>query len=223
MKTRVSLLFIATAFILLGCNGNSRKNATVENDAVVESPSREEIKNLSFSDLFTAIDVKEIPGDVFTLVSQDFAILTAGNPSHYNSMVTGWGGWGILFSKPAVFSFLRSNRYTLELMRKELKYTMTFFDDEFKEDIMKFGMSSGRDSDEKMKNTRLTAVQTLDSNMAFKEAKIIIECKLIEVTTVSPDDFYTEEGRKFIEDAYAETNAYHKMVFGEITKVWIRK
>jgi len=225
MKKTVFLGFVAATFILGGCNGNSRSNTTDDSKAAVESPrlSREEIKNSSFEDLFKTIGVEEVPDDIFTLVSKDFVVLTAGNPSHFNSMVAGWGGWGILFSKPAVFSFLRSNRYTLELMRKEQRYTMTFFDDEFKEDILKFGMSSGRDSDEKMRNTKLSTVQTPDGNMAYKEAKLIIECKLIEVTTVSPDDFYTAEGRKFIEDAYAETNDYHKMVFGEITKVWSRK
>ena len=51
----------------------------------------------------------------------------------------------------------------------------------------------------------------------------MLECNLVEVTTVSPDDFYTEEGRKFVVDAHAETGEYHKMVFGEITNVWRRK
>ena len=207
--------FTAVAtFILSGCKGNTEKNTTL---------NREEIKSRSFSDLFKTIDVKDIPQDVFTLVSEDFVVLTAGNPSHYNSMVAGWGGWGVQFSKPATFLMLRSNRYTLELMRKEQNYTMAFFDNEYKEDIMLFGQQSGRDNDEKMKNTKLTAVQTPAGNMVFKEAKLIIECKLVQVTTVSPDDFYTEESKKFIVDAYAETGNYHKIVFGEITNVWVRK
>ena len=206
--------------ILSGCVG---KNAVQENDTDVITLSREEIKSLSFPELFNTIDVREIEEDVFTLVGQDFSVLTSGNPSHYNSMVASWGGWGILFNKPVVFHLLRSNRYTLELMRKENSYTMTFFDEEFKEDLIQFGMSSGRDSDDKMKNTRLTAVQTPAGNMTFKEAKIIIECKLIQVTTVSANDFLVEENRQFIVDAHAETNDYHKIVYGEITHVWVRK
>ncbi|MBP7105450.1 MAG: hypothetical protein KBA83_10030, partial [Fermentimonas sp.] len=59
-----------------------------------------------------------------------------------------------------VFSMLRSNRYTLELIRKENRYTMSFFDREYQEEIVKFGMSSGRDSNKKMTNTTLTAVET---------------------------------------------------------------
>jgi hypothetical protein len=41
------------------------------------------------------------------------------------------------------------------------------------------------------------------------------------VTTVSPDDFLTEDARQFIIDAHTETNEYHKLVFGEIKNVWV--
>jgi flavin reductase (DIM6/NTAB) family NADH-FMN oxidoreductase RutF len=182
----------------------------------------EQVQSRSFGELFKEIDATKIQGDVFTLVSKNYAILTAGTPTKYNSMVTGWGGWGILFSKPAAFSFLRSNRYTLELMRQQKKYTVTFFDEAYKNDLMIFGTKSGRNSN-KMKEHKLTAVQTPSGNMAYKEAKLIFDCDLIEVTTVSPDDFLTAEGRKFVTDAHAETGAYHKMVFGQITKVWAKK
>jgi len=206
------LLIMAAILSISGCKENNPVKLT-----------REEIKPRSFSELFNEIEPKDIPEDVFTLIGKDFAVLTAGKPSHYNSMVAGWGGWGILFSKPTTFLMLRSNRYTLELMRKEQSYTMAFFDFEYKDDIMEFGKQSGRDSDAKMRNTRLTAVETPEGNMSFKEAKLIIECKLVQVTTVSPDDYYTEDSKKFVVDAQAETKDYHKLVFGEITKVWIRK
>ncbi|MDR2592444.1 MAG: flavin reductase [Chitinispirillales bacterium] len=228
MKNIVKTTFVAltgfTAIATFGLScckeGNTGQSGAEEKRAVL---SREEIKERSFSDLFGAINVKEIPEDVFKLISEDFAVLTAGTPSHYNSMVAGWGGWGVIFSKPSTFLMLRSSRYTLELMRKEQKYTMAFFDEEYKGDVMEFGKQSGRDSDAKMKNTKLTAVQTPAGNMAFKEAKLIIECKLVQVTTVSPDDFYTDESKKFVTDAYAEVKGYHKVVFGEITDVWARK
>lgn len=121
-----------------------------------------------------------------------------------------------------MFHFLRSNRYTLELMREQQTYTVSYFDSEFKDDIMQFGMKSGRDSD-KMKETKLTAVQTPDGNPAYKEAKIILECRLAEVTTVAPEDFYNDEDRKFVTDAHAETGDWHKLVLSQITKAWIRK
>ncbi len=211
------------ACVFTGCNGSNRKADTGQQENTTVKLTREQIQAASFNDLFKTIDAKDVQEDIFTLVNKDFAILTAGNSSHYNSMVSSWGGWGILFDKQVVFSFLRSNRYTLELIRKENKYTMTFFDEEYKKDIMKFGQSSGNVSNEKMTTTSLTAVQTPSGNMTYKQAKLIIELDLFEVTTVSPDDFRSEEARKFVVDAHAETNDYHKIVVGEITNVWVRK
>lgn len=218
----IPLLF---AIVLLsGCNGqrgNSASNECCE-DKQATKLTREEIKSRPFSELFDTIDVKNIKEDVFTLVGEDYGILTAGTPEKSNSMVTSWGGWGIVFGKPGVFHFLRSNRYTLELMREQQTYTVSFFDSEFKDDIMQFGMMSGRDSD-KMKETKLTAVQTPDGTPAYKEAKIILECRLAEVTTVAPEDFYNDEDRKFVTDAHAETGDWHKLVLSQITKAWVRK
>ena len=228
LAAAIGLVAISTLFLdgcfSDGCGGNAGNQAAekVNNTAAVQ-PSREEIKSLSFSDRFKPIEPKMITESVFKLIGEDYAVLTAGTPSKYNSMVASWGGWGILFNKPAAFSMLRANRYTLELMRREQKYTMSFFDTEFKDDITQFGLSSGRNSDEKMKKTKLTSVQTPSGNTVFKEAKLIVECKLIQVTTVSPDDFLVEENKKFVVDAFAEAGEYHKMVVGEITNVWIRQ
>ncbi len=175
-----------------------------------------------FNDIFKQIDAKEIPESVFKLVGSDYSVITSGDLSLYNSMVASWGGWGILFEKPTAWCYLRANRYTLEIIRKKQTYTVSFFDDEYKKDFILFGKKSGRNSD-KMKESKLSMVQTPSGNLTYREAKIVIECKLTQVTTVSPDDFYNEGGKKFVEDAYADAKDYHKIVFGEITSVWIRK
>lgn len=211
------------ALVFTGCNGSTRKADTGQEESTTVKLNSEEIKAASFNDLFKTVEAKDVKEDIFTLINKDFSILTAGTSSHYNSMVASWGGWGILFDKQVTFSFLRSNRYTLELIRKENKYTMTFFDEEHKEDIMKFGQSSGSVSNDKMTTTALTAVETPSGNMTYKQAKLIIELDLFEVTTVLPDDFRTEEARKFVVDAHAETGEYHKLVFGEIKNIWVRK
>jgi flavin reductase (DIM6/NTAB) family NADH-FMN oxidoreductase RutF len=222
MKKLSIIIVSIAALIFTGCNNNMNKESVQQENVTITKLSREEIQSRSFSDLFKAINIKDVKEDVFTLVNKDFTVLTAGNPQHYNSMVASWGGWGILFDKPVTWCFLRSNRYTLELIRNEHTYTMVYFDDEYKSDVMLFGTKSGKDTD-KMKESKLTPVQTPDGNVVYKEAKLIIECKLFEITTVSPNDFQSEDARKFVVDAHAETNDYHKIVFGEITNVWVRK
>jgi flavin reductase (DIM6/NTAB) family NADH-FMN oxidoreductase RutF len=226
MKKSTVLFFVVTPFIIMNCDGSNRKNARQEAGDAVPSVtaalSREELRSRSFLELFSPIEARDIPGDVFTRTGSDYAVITAGRPPHCNSMVASWGGWGILFDRPATWCFLRSSRYTLELIRREQTYTMSYFDGEYRDDILLFGMKSGRDTD-KMKESRLSSVQTPAGNTAYREARLVIECKLIEVTTVSPDDFLTGEGRKFVTDAHAETGDYHKIVTGEITAVWLRR
>ncbi len=59
--------------------------------------------------------------------------------------------------------------------------------------------------------------------MSFKEARLIIECKLTQITTPTPHDFYTQEAKAYINQAYKDANEFRKYVFGEITGVWAKK
>jgi flavin reductase (DIM6/NTAB) family NADH-FMN oxidoreductase RutF len=216
---RILITLVSGILLTTVCGNRTPKEDTAPAGQNAESKN---IQTMHFDELFTSISHEEITDNVFKLVGKDYTVITAGNPSHYNSMIASWGGLGILFDRPATWCFLRSSRYTLELMRREQTYTMSYFDEVYRADIMLFGRKSGRDTD-KMKESKLSSVQTPAGNMTYREARLVIECKLVEVTTVSPDDFLTEEGRKFIIDAHAETNDYHKTVIGEITAVWLRK
>lgn len=108
------------------------------------------------------------------------------------------------------------------LPQKEQTYTLSYFPNEYKEQMLFLGSKSGRDSD-KMKEVELTSVQTPSGDMSFKEARLIIECKLMQLTTANPNDFYTQEAKDFINEAYKEANHYPKLVFGEIAHVWVKK
>lgn len=177
---------------------------------------------MDFDQLFKQISPEEIPDDVFTLAGKVFPVITAGKEEHYNSMTGSGGGMGLLFKKPVTWCVLRTDRYTLELILKEQTYTMSYFPDEYKKQVLFLGSKSGRDS-EKMKEVELTSVQTPFGNMSFKEAGLIIECKLTQITAANPDDFYSQEAKDYLNEAYKDASDYRKYVFGEITRVWVKK
>ena len=108
------------------------------------------------------------------------------------------------------------------MILKEQTYTLSYFPNEYKEQMLFWGSKSGRHS-KKMKEVELISVQTPSGDMSFKEARLIIECKLTQITTPNPDDFYTQEAKEYINEAYKEENDYRKYVFGEITHVWVKK
>ena len=173
-----------------------------------------------FNDTFKSVAAEEFDENIFNLVGKDWTVITAGEEP--NSMVASWGGVGIMFNKPVTWCFLRANRYTLEKIKETGFYTMSYFPEQYRGDIMPFGTKSGRNTD-KMAQTKLTPVLTPAGAPAYKEAKIIIECKLIAAPTVSKDEFYTQEGKDFLQGGYDEAKDWHKLVYGEITKIYIKK
>ncbi len=181
--------------------------------------SESSFKEMKFDRLFEQISPEEISDNVFTL---GFAVITAGKKDHYNSMIGSGGGFGLLFKKPTTWSLLKADRYTLEMIQEEQTYTLSYFPNECRGQALFLGNESGRDS-EKMKEVELTSVQTPSGDMSFKKARLIIECELTEITTPNPSDFFSQEAKDYISEAYKEPSDFRKLVFGEITHVWVKK
>jgi flavin reductase (DIM6/NTAB) family NADH-FMN oxidoreductase RutF len=220
-----SVLIVAGLFLICSCTEKGKtamERIKEQKERKAVAQQKADIKEKAFDELFQPLEVADLTDNVFKLVGKDFTVITAGDSVAYNSMTASWGGMGILFEKPVTWCFLRASRYTLELMRKETTYTMSYFDDNYKEQVLFFGSKTGRNTD-KMKETTLTHVLTPSGNSSYKEARLIFECKLTEITTVNPDDFYAQSDRDFVIEGYNDAKAYHKLVFGEITKVWTKK
>jgi len=179
---------------------------------------------MGFEELFKEISTRELCDNfnVFTLVGEDFYAITAGKENQYNSMIGSGGGLGLLFKKPTTWCLIKQDRYTLELIQKEQTYTLSYFPNEYKNQMLFLGRKSGRDS-AKMKEVELTSVQTPSGDMSFREARLIIECELTAITTPTPDDFISQESKDYIDEAYKDESDYRKLVFGEITRVWVKK
>ena len=218
MKATKVLLIFSLSMGILSCSNAGKQQK--EEPATQTATKNIHLKEMEFEELFRKVEPENFNDNVFALLSHA-GVVTSGNEGDFNSMVIGWGGWGIYFGEPATWCFLRANRYTLEFIRKTKTYTLSFFDKEYEKQVMHFGQSSGRDSD-KMRTHTLNSVFTPLNNISYKEAGIIIECELMSITTVNPDDFYAENNKKFVEEAFLEANDYHKMVFGKITGIWLR-
>jgi flavin reductase (DIM6/NTAB) family NADH-FMN oxidoreductase RutF len=179
-------------------------------------------KDVEFDKIFRQISPEEVCDNVFTLAGKDPYLITAGKEGHYNSMVGSGGGFGRLFKKPASWCVIQSNRYTLELIEKEQTYTISYFPDECKQQVLFLGIKSGRDT-EKMKETELKGIRMPSGNMSFSEARLIFECRLTQLTTPEPDDFCVQEARDHLNDIYKDARERRKYVFGEIIGIWVKK
>jgi flavin reductase (DIM6/NTAB) family NADH-FMN oxidoreductase RutF len=191
-------LFVYAATLCLAACQNNTANTT-------EKPMQ----------TFTEIDSREIPGNIIQLMSRDWMLITAGTPEKFNTMTASWGALGHLWNKPVAFCFVRPQRYTFEFTEAQDYFTLCFFDEQYREALQICGTLSGRDVN-KVEKAGLTP-RILDSgNVAFEEARLIIECRKIYADVFSLDKFTADETPFRI---YPD-NDFHKMYIGEILHVW---
>ncbi|WP_333660797.1 flavin reductase, partial [Chishuiella changwenlii] len=131
-----------------------------------------------------------------------------------------WGGFGYMWEEPVVFTFIRSNRYTYQFMQQEEGYTLSIFSEEYRGALRILGNKSGKAND-KVKETGLTPIKTPSGLLAYKEARMIIECKNMMVQELDHRKTVPSYG---IAEMYKNApESHHSMFISQITNIWLKK
>lgn len=158
------------------------------------------------------ISIRELDCNFVKMLSEDWALLTAGKVDNFNTMTVSWGGIGELWNKDVAFLFVRPQRYTYQFIENNDYFTLSFFGGEYKKELGICGSKSGRDID-KMEATGFTPI-SIDNSTGFKEAKITVYMKKLAYQDMKPDGFIDNS----IMNNYAN-NDFHRIYVGEILKV----
>ena len=144
------------------------------------------MKRLKIKNMLTKKDVKKLNNNVFNLIGNEWMLITAGNLKSMNTMTASWGGMGVLWNKDVAIIYIRPQRYTLNFVQKHDIFTLSFFDSAHK-DILRFcGAKSGKNID-KIAATGLEPFEMENKGIAFKQSKLVIECKKIYVDQIKED------------------------------------
>ena len=76
--------------------------------------------------MFSRIDPKELDQNVFSMIGEQWMLVTAGTVERCNTMTASWGGLGVLWGKPVATVYIRPQRYTLEFVEREDCFTLSF-------------------------------------------------------------------------------------------------
>ena len=159
---------------------------------------------------FKPIDVHQITDNCFKLIAEDWMLVTGGDISSFNTMTASWGTFGELWNRKICICFVRPTRYTYEFMEKHEYFTLSFFEEKYR-DILKFcGTKSGRDFD-KIKETGLTPLAGSSGAVYFDEARLVLECRKIYIHDLNPEFFLDQT----INKEYPLKD-YHRMYIGEV-------
>lgn len=162
------------------------------------------------------IDPRELSGNVFSLISKDWALVTAQKEEAVNTMTISWGGMGWLWNVPVGFVFVRPQRYTYGFMEASDRFSISFYGEEERGNLTYCGTVSGRDAD-KIAHCGYTLAHR-DGVPYFEEAKIVLLCKKIYFQDLEKGCALSDVVTK----QYPEED-YHRMYIGQITAVLIKE
>ena len=144
-------------------------------------------------------------------------LITAKKGDIVNTAASTYGGYGYLWNKRVVYIFLRSARYTKELVDESGEFSISFLNqDEYRGALKYITAVSGKDED-KISGARLT-INYCDGIPFIDEADNVITAKVLFRTECVKEGFIDTS----LIDEFYKDNDYHIMYVGEIQKILIR-
>lgn len=160
---------------------------------------------------FIEQEINKIEGNVFDMIGTKWMLITAGDKDGFNSMTASWGGMGFLWNKNVAFTFIRPERYTYEFAERNDTFSISFFDEGYREQLYIMGNASGRDTD-KVKECKFTPA-FYDNCPYYEEASLVLICKKIYFDDIKLANM-TELGKT----VYSNGAGIHRMYIAEIVK-----
>ena len=164
---------------------------------------------------FKEIDLLTADINPFKKIGTDWFLLTAGKENDFNTMTASWGAMGVMWNKNIFTTVVRPSRHTFKFIEENDMFSISFFDEDNRNDLKFCGSHSGRDYD-KCAETNLTPTN-IDGVPTFEEAIMVFICKKIYRATINEESFVDNNLFKFYTD-----DPFHVTFIGEIVKAYTK-
>lgn len=141
-------------------------------------------------------------------------LLTAGNINDYNTMTIGWGMIGTIWRKKTFIVYVKPTRYTYDFMEKNDYFTISFYKNEFHNQMVYLGTKSGRDVN-KVKNVNFHPINIEDKGVSFSESYCTILCKKYYYSDINKEEVLITDKERYYKD-----NNFHRVYYGEIINIF---
>ena len=165
--------------------------------------------------MFIKIDPREMDGNVFQRIGEQWMLITAGNKESCNTMTASWGGLGVLWGEHVATAYIRPQRYTKEFVDREKYFSLSFYGEEYRKALGLCGSKSGRDMD-KVKECGFTVAAARGGAPYFEQAELVLVCRKRMVMPMDPDAIPDEVKEKHYE------GDYHYIYWGEIVEALVK-
>lgn len=159
------------------------------------------------------IKIEELQMNPFTLIGKEWCLIGAKHNDKFNAMTASWGGVGVLWNKNVVTIYVRPQRYTNEFVKAQDHFTISFFDESYKDALRLYGTKSGRDIN-KEETTGLHTKEDGDYTY-LEEANLVFECRKLYSGKIEEEGFNDAN----VNEKNYPSKDYHDVYIGEIVKV----
>lgn len=163
-------------------------------------------------------DVKSLDQNVFSLIGEQWMLITAGTAERCNTMTASWGGLGVLWGSDVATCYIRPQRYTYEFVEGSDFFTLSFFGPEYRQALAICGSKSGRDVD-KVKECGFTVCTGEGGAPYFAEAELVLVCRKVYWQDMDPAHFLDPE----TDGKWYPEKDYHRMYIGRIVEAYRKK
>ena len=164
------------------------------------------------------IDPKQLNSNVFSMIGEQWMLITAGTADKCNTMTASWGGLGVIWGAPAATCYIRPQRYTKEFVDREDYFTLAFFGEESRKALQLCGSKSGRDID-KVKQCGFTVRAAECGAPYFEEAELVLVCRTLYTQDLNPA-CVLPAGEDAILPHYGAKGGWHRAYTGEIVEAY---
>ena len=161
---------------------------------------------------FRHITPQEIAENPFSLIGDEWMLITTAHGNNSNTMTASWGGVGILWNKPVAFTFVRPERHTHTLLQESNVYSLAFLPEAYCNALHYCGTHSGREGD-KFAAAGLTVAY--ENGIPYPaEARLVLLCRKLHTLLFSQSQF-TDSTLL----SHYKTNGFHRPYVGDILDV----
>ncbi len=160
------------------------------------------------------INPESLHKNVFSLIGEQWMLVTTGDADKCNTMTASWGGLGVLWNRNVATIYVRPQRYTYDLMENGSYFTLSFLGEEYRSQLNLCGSQSGRSMD-KVKECGFTVLTGAGQAPYFAEAELVLVCRKLYYSDIDPTHFADATLGE-----YYRAHDYHRMYIGEIVEAY---
>ena len=165
--------------------------------------------------MFLKIDPKSLDLNAFSAIGEKWMLITAGTKEKCNTMTASWGALGVLWGAPMATVYIRPQRYTKEFVDENEYFTLSFFPEQYRQQLSLCGTKSGREVD-KVKECGFTVAEGEGGAPYFEQAELVLVCRKRMAVPMDPAAMPEDVKRKWYE------GDYHTMYWGEIVEALVQ-